>query len=411
MTSANVTRPLWPIRQVAAGLLDVGYAELGPADGPPVVLLHGWPYDIHSFADVAPMLAAGAAGHRPLSARLRHHPLPVRRHRPERPAGRAGGRHRSRCWMPWTSTRRCVGRLRLGGPDGRHRRGALAGALQGLVSVSGYLIGSQAAGARPLPPAAEQQWWYQYYFATERGRAGYEANRRDFARLIWHTASPQWAFDDATFERTRAALDNPDHVAIVIHNYRWRLGLAEGDPQYDDLERQLAAAPAISVPTVTLEGDANGAPHPEPVRTPASSSGPTRTGRSRRHRTQPAPGGAGRLRAGRPGRRRLLRRLPRGGGRLGGPCRDGADLVGEARPQDARQVVPHPGEADELGVRDGLRQSDTSADVDQRVVHPVHHQRGDLDLTQERGPVRLGDDGPQLPRAPDAPGSAAAGPG
>jgi pimeloyl-ACP methyl ester carboxylesterase len=133
-----------------------------------------------------------------------------------------------------------------------------------MVSVSGYLIGSQAANRQPLPPKAEQSWWYQYYFATERGRAGYQANTRDFARLIWQTASPEWKFDDATFDRSAAAFDNPDHVAIVIHNYRWRLGLAEGEERYDEIERTLATAPAISVPTITLEGDANGAPHPDP---------------------------------------------------------------------------------------------------------------------------------------------------
>jgi pimeloyl-ACP methyl ester carboxylesterase len=135
---------------------------------------------------------------------------------------------------------------------------------RGLVSVSGYLIGSQAAGRNPLPPEAELQWWYQFYFATDRGRAGYEKYRRDFARLIWRIASPQWRFDEATFERSAAAFDNPDHVDVVIHNYRWRLGLAKGEARYDDVEARLAAAPSISVPTITLEGDANGAPHPEP---------------------------------------------------------------------------------------------------------------------------------------------------
>jgi pimeloyl-ACP methyl ester carboxylesterase len=133
-----------------------------------------------------------------------------------------------------------------------------------LVSVSGYLIGSQVAGKVPLPPNAELQWWYQYYFATERGRAGYDKYRHDFAKLIWKLASPKWSFDDATFDRTAASFNNPDHVAIAIHNYRWRLGLAEGERKYDDLERRLAEFPAITVPTITLEGDANGAPHPDP---------------------------------------------------------------------------------------------------------------------------------------------------
>ena len=146
-----------------------------------------------------------------------------------------------------------------------------------MVSVSGYLIGSQAAGKMPLPPKAELQWWYQFYFATERGRAGYDKYRRDFAKLIWQIASPKWAFDDATFDRSAAAFDNPDHVGIVIHNYRWRLGLAEGEPKYDELEKRLAAAPVITVPTITLEGDANGAPHPEPAPTPRNSPADTST--------------------------------------------------------------------------------------------------------------------------------------
>jgi len=137
--------------------------------------------------------------------------------------------------------------------------------VQGALSVSGYLIGNPAVGQTPLPPKAELQWWYQFYFATERGRAGYAQNRKDFARLIWQLASPKWAFSDATFDRSSAAFDNPDHVAIVIHNYRWRLGLAAGETRYDDLEQRLAAAPIITVPTITMEGDANGAPHPEPV--------------------------------------------------------------------------------------------------------------------------------------------------
>jgi len=134
---------------------------------------------------------------------------------------------------------------------------------KGLVSVSGYLIGSPQANMMPLPPKAELQWWYQYYFATERGRAGYAKYRHDFNKLIWQIASPQWDFDDATFERSAASFDNPDHVEIVIHKYRWRLGLAEGEPHYDELEKQLAAGPVITVPTITLEGDANGAPHPD----------------------------------------------------------------------------------------------------------------------------------------------------
>jgi len=136
--------------------------------------------------------------------------------------------------------------------------------VKSMVSVSGYLIGNQEAGKMPLPPKAELEWWYQFYFATERGRLGYERYRREFSKLIWQIASPKWHFDDATFDRSAAAFDNPDHVAIVIHNYRWRLGLAAGEPKYDELEKRLAAGPVITVPTITMEGDANGAPHPEP---------------------------------------------------------------------------------------------------------------------------------------------------
>ena len=150
-----------------------------------------------------------------------------------------------------------------------------------MVSVSGYLIGSQEVGKMPLPPKAELQWWYQYYFATERGRAGYEKYRREFAKLIWQIASPKWNFDDATFDRSAASFDNPDHVSIVIHNYRWRLGLAEGESKYDDLEKRLAECPVITVPTITLEGDANGAPHPDPVPMPRNSRANIRTGLSR----------------------------------------------------------------------------------------------------------------------------------
>ena len=175
-----------------------------------------------------------------------------------------------------------------------------------LVSVSGYLIGSQEAGKMPLPPKDELEWWYQFYFATERGRAGYDKYRHDFAKLIWQLASPRWNFDDATFDRSAAAFDNPDHVAIVIHNYRWRLALAEGEPKYDDLEKRLAAAPAISVPTITLEGDANGAPHPEPSAYAKKFSGKYAHRTHRRHRTQSAAGSAAGLRPGRSRRRPLL---------------------------------------------------------------------------------------------------------
>jgi pimeloyl-ACP methyl ester carboxylesterase len=252
------------LKQVDAGLLSVGYAEAGPADGAVVMLLHGWPYDIYSYVDVAPMLAS--AGYRVIVPYLRGYGTTrflssgtVRNGQPSVVA---------------VDTIALMDALNiptaiLAGYDWGARTADVIAALwpercKGLVSVSGYLIGSQESGRIPLPPKAELQWWYQYYFSTERGRVGYEKYRHDFAKLIWQLASPKWNFDDATFDRSAAAFDNPDHVAIVIHNYRWRLGLAEGEPKYDDLEKRLAQAPAITVPTITLEGDANGAPHPEP---------------------------------------------------------------------------------------------------------------------------------------------------
>ncbi|MGK9232592.1 alpha/beta hydrolase [Inquilinus limosus] len=246
-------------------LLNVGYVEAGPADGPPVLLLHGWPYDIHSFAEVAPLLAV--AGHRVIVPYLRGYGstrfLSDATVRNGQPAALASD---VIALMDALKIPKAI----LAGFDWGARTACIVAALwpercRALVSVSGYLIGSVAAGKRPLPPEAEHQWWYQFYFATERGRQGYDQNRRDFSRLIWRTASPQWRFDDAAFDRSAAAFDNPDHVGIVIHNYRWRLGLAEGEARYDDLERRLAEAPVIGVPTITLEGDANGAPHPEPA--------------------------------------------------------------------------------------------------------------------------------------------------
>jgi pimeloyl-ACP methyl ester carboxylesterase len=250
--------------KVEAGLLDVGYAESGPVDGPAVLLLHGWPYDIHAYAEVAPLLAA--AGYRVVVPYLRGYGttrfLSEQTFRNGEQAALAVD---AVALLDALEIETAV----VGGFDWGARTADVVAALwpercRGLVSVSGYLIGSQAAGQVPLPPAAELQWWYQYYFATERGRAGYEKYRHEFARLIWRTASPKWDFDDATFERSAASFDNPDHVAITIHNYRWRLGLADGEPAYDELERRLAEAPAITVPAITLEGDANGAPHPEP---------------------------------------------------------------------------------------------------------------------------------------------------
>ena len=251
------------LKQIEAGPLSVGYAEDGPADGPAVLLLHGWPYDIHSFAEVTPMLAA--AGFRVLVPFVRGYGTTrFRSQDTPRNGQQAAVAADVVAFMDALGIDQAV----LGGFDWGARSADVVAALwpdrcRGLVSVSGYLIGSQAANQAPLPPQAELAWWYQFYFATDRGQAGYEKYRRDFSRLIWRLASPQWAFDDATFDRSAAAFDNPDHVAIVIHNYRWRIGLAAGEPQYDDLEARLAGLPGISVPTITMEGDANGAPHPE----------------------------------------------------------------------------------------------------------------------------------------------------
>ena len=251
------------LKQIDAGVLNVGYAEAGPADGPAVILLHGWPYDIHSYVDVAPLLAS--AGYRPIIPYLRGYG-------PTRFLSRETARNGQQSVIAVDVLALMdalkIQKATIGGFDWGARTADIVAALwpercKALVSVSGYLIGSQEAGKIPLPPKAELQWWYQFYFATERGRAGYDKYRHDFAKLIWQLASPKWDFDDATFERTAASLDNPDHVAIVIHNYRWRLGLAEGEPKYDDLEKRLAEGPVIAVPTITLEGDANGAPHPD----------------------------------------------------------------------------------------------------------------------------------------------------
>jgi pimeloyl-ACP methyl ester carboxylesterase len=253
------------IRSIKAGTLDISYAEAGPQNGPVVILLHGWPYDIYSFAEVTPQLTA--AGYRVIVPYLRGY----------------GGTRFLSADTPRNGQQAVVAvdiinlmdalkidKAVLGGFDWGARTVNIVAALwpqrcKAMVSVSGYLIGSQEANRAPLPPQAELTWWYQFYFATERGRAGYEANRHDFNKLIWHTASPKWNFDDATFERSAESFNNPDHVAVVIHNYRWRLGLAQGEPQYDELEKRLATAPAIAVPTITMEGDANGAAHPNPA--------------------------------------------------------------------------------------------------------------------------------------------------
>jgi pimeloyl-ACP methyl ester carboxylesterase len=252
------------LAQIDAGSLNVGYVEDGPADGSAILLLHGWPYDIHSYAEVTPMLAA--AGYRVI--------VPyVRGYGTTRFLSDDTLRNGQQAVLA-ADTIALMDALEIdeaivAGFDWGARTANILAALwpercRGHVSVSGYLIGSQEANRQPLPPEAELQWWYQFYFATERGRAGYDKYRREFAKLIWRTASPKWNFDDATFERSAASFDNPDHVEIAIHNYRWRLGVAEGEAEYDELEQRLAAAPVITVPTITLEGDANGAPHPDP---------------------------------------------------------------------------------------------------------------------------------------------------
>jgi len=265
-TAATAQAPAkFAIKQINAGVLNVGYLDEGPADGPVVILLHGWPYDIYSYADVVPILTQ--AGYRVIVPYLRGYGttrfLDANTPRDGEPAAFASD-------LIALMDALKIDKATLAGYDWGARTADIVAALypqrvNGLVSVSGYLIGSQEAGKQPLPPSAELQWWYQFYFATDRGQAGYGKYHHDFARLIWQLASPQWHFDDATFERSAAALDNPDQAAITIHNYRWRLGLAKGEPQYDALEARLAKFPAITVPTITLEGDANGAPHPEPA--------------------------------------------------------------------------------------------------------------------------------------------------
>ncbi len=261
----NAGRSLGEMRTVRTAELEIAYAELGPATAPAVILLHGWPYDIHSFEEVAPLLAG--AGYRVIMPYLR---------------GYGGTRFLSKDTFRNAQQTAValdiigmmdalkIAQAVFGAFDWGARTACIIAALfpdrcKGLVSVSGYLIGTPAGNRKPLPPQAEYEWWYQYYFATERGRLGYEANRNDFNRLIWKTASPKWAFDDATFARSAAAFDNPDHVDIVVHNYRWRLGLADGERRYDALEARLVEGPAIGVPTITMEGDANGAPHAPPA--------------------------------------------------------------------------------------------------------------------------------------------------
>ncbi|RZT08121.1 Pimeloyl-ACP methyl ester carboxylesterase [Duganella sp. CF402] len=253
------------IKQVNAGDLNVGYVDEGPANGPVVILLHGWPYDINSYVDVVPKLTA--QGYRVIVPHLRGYGT-TRFLDPQAPRNGEPAALAADVIALMDALK--IDKATLAGYDWGARTADIVAALwpqrvKGLVSVSGYLIGSQEAGKQPLPPEAELQWWYQFYFATERGRIGYEKNHRDFAKLIWKLASPQWNFDDATYARSAVSLENPDHAAVTVSNYRWRLGLEAGEAKYAQLEAQLAKFPSISVPTITMEGDANGAPHPEPA--------------------------------------------------------------------------------------------------------------------------------------------------
>jgi len=252
------------IQQVDAGLLNIGYAEAGPASGNAVILLHGWPYDIYSFVDVAPLLAS--AGYRVIVPYVRGYGTT---HFLSNDTFRNGQPSAVALDIIALMDALKIDKAILAGFDwGGRTADDIAilwpGRCKALVSVSGYLVGGQEANKKPLPPKAELQWWYQYYFATERGKLGYSENTNAFNKLIWQLASPKWNFDDATFDRTAASFKNPDHVAIVIHNYRWRIGLADGERRYDELEKRLAENPPIAIPTITLEGDANGAPHPPP---------------------------------------------------------------------------------------------------------------------------------------------------
>jgi len=264
-TEVNNQQPFATLKQIDAGVLNVGYAEEGPSDGPVVVLLHGWPYDIHAFAEVTPLLAA--RGYRVVVPYLRGYgSTRFLSDATPRNGQQSALAHDVIDLMDALHIRQAI----VAGFDWGARTANIVAALwpercKALVSVSGYLIGNQEANKNPLPPKAELQWWYQYYFATERGLRGYEKYRRDFAKLIWQIASPKWNFDEATFDRTAAAFDNPDHVAIVIGNYRWRLGLVEGEAKFDALETRLATAPSIAV-WRTLRHAASGHRQPRPGR-------------------------------------------------------------------------------------------------------------------------------------------------
>jgi len=260
---SSLQRSFDQLKQINAGVLNVGYVEAGPSNSPVVILLHGWPYDIHSFADVSLMLSS--AGYKVIIPYLRGYGT-TRFLLDETP--RNGQQSALALDIIHFMDALKIQKAIVAGFDWGARTANIIAALwpdrcRAMVSVSGYLIGNPEVNKIPLPPKAELEWWYQYYFATERGRAGYQKYTNEFAKLIWRIASPKWNFDDATFDRSAKAFNNPDHVSIVIHNYRWRLGLAAGEEKYDDLEKRLAKAPVISVPSITLESDANGAPHPD----------------------------------------------------------------------------------------------------------------------------------------------------
>jgi pimeloyl-ACP methyl ester carboxylesterase len=260
-----VSNAFGPLKHVDAGVLSIAYAEMGPADGAPVLLLHGWPYDIHSYVDVAPALAA--AGYRVFVPFLRGFGetrfLDANTPRNGQPAALAVDAIN---FMDALKINKAI----IGGFDWGGRTANILTFLwpervKALVAVSGYLVNSQAASQVPLPPAAENKWWYEFYFSTARGEAGYTKNTKAFNRFIWQLASPKWAFDDATFERSARAFENPDLVSITLYNYRWYLGLKPGERKYDELEKRIATFPTVACPTITLEGDANGAPHPDPT--------------------------------------------------------------------------------------------------------------------------------------------------
>ena len=254
----GAVRRLEPLKSIDAGSLSIGYFEAGPANGAPVILLHGWPYDIHMFVDVAPQLAA--AGFRVIVPYLRGYGT-TRFLSVDTP--RNGQQSVVAVDIIALMDALNIPKAVIGGFDWGSRTAGIIAALwpercKALVAVSGYLITNLAANLKPLPPEAEHGWWYQYYFATERGAAGYRQNTHDFNKLIWKTASPKWNFTDATYDRTASAFTNPDHVAVVVHNYRWRLSLANGEPQYDTLEQRLSATPVITVPTITIASDFDG---------------------------------------------------------------------------------------------------------------------------------------------------------